>query len=406
MLMQSIPNITLRHGREKVVRRGHPWIFSGSIDRIDGRPQPGDTVRVLNSLGEFLAWGAYSPESNIRIRIWSDQEDEIINEGFLFNKISGAIAKRDKWISDDISDSKRLIYAENDMLPGLIVDKYADGLVIQILSCGIERWREAITGMLAEITGASWIFDRSDTEVRKLEGLALRNEWLKEPGINSNATPAGQVVILENNLRYFVDFENGQKTGFYLDQRKNRSVVRELAQDQSVLDCFSYTGAFTHNALFGGAKEVTSIDDSTEALDLLRKNLPLNSLPVDRVEIIHGDVFQQLRKFRDQKREFDLIILDPPKFAPTAAHASRAARGYKDINLLALKLLRRNGQLVTFSCSGGISESLFQRILAGAAVDAGRESVIIKRLSQDMDHPVGLHFPEGSYLKGFVIQVE
>lgn len=404
--MQILANLTLRHGREKVVRRGHPWIFSGAIDRIDGRPQPGETVRVLNSLGEFLAWGAYSPESNIRIRIWSDQEEEIINEEFLYNKISAAIAKRDNWISDAISDSKRLIYAENDGLPGLIVDRYSDGLALQILSCGIERWREAITAMLAEITSASWIYDRSDAEVRKLEGLALRKEWLKEPGINSHVTHAGQTVILENNIRYCVDFQNGQKTGFYLDQRNNRSVLRERTQDKSVLDCFAYTGGFTHNALLGGAKYVTSIDDSTEALNLLRKNLTLNSLPGDRVEIIHGDVFQRLRKFRDQKREFDLIILDPPKFAPTAAHASRAARGYKDINLLAFKLLRRNGQLVTFSCSGGISEPLFQRILAGAAVDAGRKGFIIKRLSQDMDHPVGLHFPEGSYLKGFVIQVE
>jgi 23S rRNA (cytosine1962-C5)-methyltransferase len=404
--MQSIPNLTLRQGREKVVRRGHPWIFSGAIDRIDGRPQPGETVRVLNSLGEFLAWGAYSPESNIRIRIWSDQEEEIINEEFLYNRINVAVAKRDKWISDAVSDSKRLIYAENDRLPGLIVDRYSDGLVLQILSCGIERWREAITGMLSEITSASWIYDRSDADVRKLEGLALRKEWLKEPGINSRATLAGQVVILENSIRYCVDLQNGQKTGFYLDQRKNRSVVREITQDKSVLDCFAYTGGFTHNALLGGAKDVTSIDDSTEALNLLRKNLTLNSLRGDRVEIIHGDVFQWLRKFRDQKREFDMIILDPPKFAPTAAHASRAARGYKDINLLAFKLLRRNGQLVTFSCSGGISESLFQRILAGAAVDAGRKSFIIKRLSQDMDHPVGLNFPEGSYLKGFIIQVE
>jgi 23S rRNA (cytosine1962-C5)-methyltransferase len=294
------------------------------------------------------------------------------------------------------SDACRLIHAESDGLPGLIVDHYADTLVLQSLTAGSEYWKETIADLLLEATGLTTIYERSDADVRELEGLPSKVGPLR--GI----LPHSQITIIENGLKFYVNLETGHKTGFYLDQRFNRQRLRGLAEGRDVLDCFCYSGGFTVNALAGGAKSVLSVDASGDSLALCRENVSLNTLPADRHTTLEGDVFQLLRKFRDEARSFDLIILDPPKFAPTAAQAEKAARGYKDINLLAFKLLRPGGILVTFSCSGGIDADLFQKIIASAALDAGVDAQIVEHLSQAPDHPVALQFPEGAYLKGLV----
>ncbi len=296
------------------------------------------------------------------------------------------------------SNSYRLIYAESDYIPGLIVDRYDNVLVLQSLTAGAEHWKEILADLLLEETGLATIYERSDADVRELEGLTtfagpLRGQF-----------SSFQFSINEHNLNFIVNLSSGHKTGFYLDQRMNRLRVRELAKDKDVLDCFCYTGGFTVNALAGGAKSVVAIDSSEDALALAKENIASNDLPADKATFIEGDVFQLLRKFRDENRTFDMIVLDPPKFAPTSAHAEKAARAYKDINLLAFKLLRSNGVLVTFSCSGGVDSALFQKIVAGAALDAGAnaEAQIVEYLAQAADHPVSLHFPEGAYLKGLV----
>lgn len=389
-------HLILKPGRDKSLQRHHPWIFSGAIDRVEGAPQMGETVEVLDSQGKFLARAAYSPHSQIRARIWTfDQEEEVDSELFR-SRIQIALRMREVFDLPESTEAYRLIYAESDNLPGLIVDRYGEILVIQCLTVGAEHWRETIKGILLDLTNARYIYERSDADVRELEGLSrcvgqLHGGLLPE-----------RVKITENDLRFWVDFQKGHKTGFYLDQCNNRARVRALAKEREVLDCFCYTGGFTVNSLAGGAKSVMAVDTSTDALALARENVALNKLPVEKVNWLDGDVFQVLRKFRDEGRWFDMIVLDPPKFAPTAAQAERAARGYKDINLLAFKLLRPGGLLVTFSCSGGISGDLFQKIVAGAALDAGVNAHIVEHLSQSPDHPIALNFPEGMYLKGLI----
>jgi 23S rRNA (cytosine1962-C5)-methyltransferase len=315
---------------------------------------------------------------------------------FFRRRIGNAIAARAALHMPPGTDALRLIHAESDNLPGLIVDRYADMLVIQFLSAGIEFWRETIADILLEETGLQSIYERSDSDVRELEGLSQRTGPLR------GTIPYSPFTILENNLKFTVNLETGHKTGFYLDQRENRLRVRSLAEGRDVLDCFCYTGGFTVNALAGGAKSVLSVDASAEALSLCRENVALNGLDISCHTFLEGDIFQLLRKFRDEARSFDLIVLDPPKFAPTAAQAEKAARGYKDINLLAFKLLRAGGLLVTCSCSGGVDAALFQKIVASAALDAGVDAQILAHLEQAPDHPVALHFPEGAYLKGLV----
>lgn len=387
--------ILLKPGREKSLLRRHPWIFSGAVQQVEGEPVSGGTVDLLSSSRQFLARASYSPNSQIRARVWTF-DDKPVDEDFFRQKIRSAIQLRDTWNLTPDTDSYRLIYAESDGIPGLIVDRYGDVLVLQSLTAGSEIWKEAIADLLLEETGLSTIYERSDADVRELEGLELKT------GILRGNLPSPIFPITEHNLKFNVNLQSGHKTGSYLDQRENRLRARELANDKDVLDCFCYTGGFTANALAGGAKSVLSIDSSAGALALCRENVILNNLPVTRHTPLEGDVFHLLRKFRDENRSFDMIILDPPKFAPTAAQAERAARGYKDINLLAFKLLRPGGILVTFSCSGGIDAGLFQKIVAGAALDAGVEAQIVEHLFQGTDHPVSLHFPEGAYLKGLV----
>jgi 23S rRNA (cytosine1962-C5)-methyltransferase len=393
-----MPVITLKPGREKSVLRRHPWIFSGAIGRADGISGEGETVKVITSKGEFLGWGAFSSKSNISVRLWSWDEGETISTEFFRQRLKKAIAFRQVIIAGQDCEAMRLVHAESDGLPGLIVDQYNQLLVVQYLSSGPELWRETLADLLVEITGIGQIYERSDVDVRSLEGLPSRVGTLR------GSEPPERIAILENGLNFWVDVRNGHKTGFYLDQRANRLRLRQLAVGKDVLDCFCYSGGFTINAVAGGANSVRSVDGSGDALSLARQNLAFNHLPSEGVDWVEGDVFQALRELRDRGRHFDLVILDPPKFAPTAAQAERAARGYKDINLLAFKLLNSGGFLVTFSCSGGISEDLFQKIVAGAALDAGVDAQIIDRLHQDGDHPVALNFPEGAYLKGFVIQ--
>ncbi|MEW6284926.1 MAG: class I SAM-dependent methyltransferase [Chloroflexota bacterium] len=388
-------NVILKPGREKSLLRRHPWVFSGAIHRVEGNPASGSTVDLLSANGQFLARAAYSPASQIRARAWTF-EDEAVDREFFRKRIRSATEMRRKSNVESHANSYRLIYAESDSLPGLIVDRYGKVLVLQSLTAGSEYWKDTLADLLLEETGLAVLYERSDADVRELEGLESKAGPLR------GSLSTFQIPITEHNLRFLVNLQTGHKTGFYLDQRNNRLRVRELAKDRDVLDCFCYTGGFTVNALAGGAKSVLSVDSSAEALELCKENIALNDLPAGRHTALEGDVFQLLRRFRDEARSFEMVILDPPKFAPTAAHAEKAARAYKDINLLAFKLLRPGGILVTFSCSGGVDAGLFQKIVAGAALDAGVEAQIIEWLSQAADHPVSLHFPESAYLKGLV----
>ena len=389
-------SIQLKPGREKSIIQGHPWIFSGALARVDGLPQPGETVSVQSSDGVFLASAAYSPQSAIRARVWSDDPEDEVGPAFFRRRLTAALRLREISLSANETTAMRLVHGESDGLPGLVVDRYADTLVMQVLSAGAEYWRETFADLLVELTGVGNIYERSDVDVRELEGLAARS------GVLRGVAPVGSVTIEENGLKFCVDIRSGQKTGFYIDQRRNRQRLSAYAAGREVLNCFCYTGGFSAYALAGGAARVLSIDSSAEALEMARRNLDLNGLPQDKAEWLDADVFVALRKLRDQGRSFDLIILDPPKFAPTAAQVERAARGYKDINLLAFKLLRPGGVLFTFSCSGGISVELFQKIVAGAAQDARADALILEHLAQGPDHPVALRFPEGTYLKGLV----
>jgi len=404
MVNTNLLVLNLKPGREKSLLRQHPWVFSGAVAGVLGDPGAGDTVIVRAADGKFMGWAAYSPNSQIRARVWSFDEKENIDGTFFRDRLSKAIQMRNVIGYRSTDSGKpllavRLVHGESDGLPGFILDQYADTLVLQVLSAGAERWREMFAELAMDLTGGVRVFERSDAEVRQLESLPLRIASMR------GGDPPERIAIIENGLQFWVDVRHGHKTGFYLDQRTNRLRVRELARARDVLDCFCYTGGMTANALAGGAKSVLAVDSSAEALALNRENIASNNLPLERADYHEGDVFQLLRKFRDSRQSFDLIVLDPPKFAPTSAQAERAARGYKDINLLAFKLLRPEGILVTFSCSGGVSAELFQSIIAGAALDAGVNAQILEYLRQDADHPVALSFPEGAYLKGYVIRV-
>jgi len=388
--------LILKPGREKSLKRRHPWVFSGAVAKVQGNPGAGDTVGIRSATGELLAVAAYSPKSQIVARVWDWQEIPIDRE-FFHKRIAQAVAQRKVLLDQPDTNAMRLVHGESDGLPGVLADRYGDTLVLQLTSAGAERWREVIADQLLEVSGASRIWERSDAEVRALEGLAPVIAALR-----GNREPT-RIAISEHGLQFEIELERGHKTGFYLDQRENRLRVRALARGRDVLDGFCYSGGFALNARAGGAKSVTAVDSSAEALALARSNAELNRLAP--AEWLEGDVFQLLRRFRDQGRNFDLVVLDPPKFAPTAAHAAKAARAYKDINLLAFKLLRPGGLLVTFSCSGGVSADLFQKIVAGSALDAGVQAQIIERLGPGADHPVALNFPEGDYLKGLVCRV-
>lgn len=387
--------IIIKPGREKSLLRRHPWVFASAIQALDDVPASGSTVDLIDTKGNFLARASYSHHSQIRARVWTF-EDEPVDKEFFKKRIRAGIGLRRKLQVEGQSDAYRLIHSESDGIPGLIVDRYGDVLVLQSSTAGSEFWKETMADILVEETGIENIYERSDADVRELEGLKPQNSILRGK-FSSFIFP-----IHEYNLKFNVNIASGHKTGFYLDQRENRRRAGELAKDRDVLNCFCYTGGFSIHALANGAKSVISVDSSADALKLLEENITIDHLPAEKHTSIEGDVFQLLRKFRDEARSFDMIILDPPKFAPTAAHAEKASRAYKDINLLAFKLLRPGGILITFSCSGGVDSALFQKIVASAALDAGVDATIIEYLSQGSDHPVSLHFPEGAYLKGLI----
>jgi 23S rRNA (cytosine1962-C5)-methyltransferase len=389
--------LVLKQGREKSLKRRHPWIFSGAIERVTGAPKSGDTVQVRSSDGATLAIAAYSPDSQIRARVWSFDPKATTNAEYFNRKVKQAVALRASLPAAKHTNALRLVHGESDGLPGVIVDRYADVLAVQFLSAGAERWREAILDALVEATHCEAVFERSDAEVRRLEGLEPR------VGFARGNRDAARCPITEYGLHFRVDVAEGQKTGFFLDQRENRQRVRALAAGRVVLDGFCYTGGFAIAALSGGAAHVLAVESSAPALDVARENLAANPLDASKLEFVQADVFAHQRLLRDGGRKFGLIVLDPPKFAPTAAQARNAARAYKDINLLAFKLLAPGGLLATFSCSGGVGPELFQSIVAGAALDAGVEAKIIERFGAAADHPVALEFPEGDYLKGLLL---
>ena len=391
------PALVVKPGRDKSLRLRHHWIFSGAIARVDGHPSAGETVKIVDGDGRFPAYAAYSPESQIRARVWSFDVSEGINTQFFERRIERAVVARMS-LQDATHTGVRLVYAESDGLPGVIADRYGNVVVVQLLSAGADRWRDAVAQTLMAVTGSRVVYERSDAEVRALEGLPPR------AGVVAGVLPR-TVTMFEGGICYTIDVVRGQKTGFYLDQRDNRALVRRLAKDKRVLNAFCYTGGFSLAALAGGATSVLSIDSAGDALALARENLTRNpKLPADRAAWREANVFAELRQLRDSGAAFDLIVLDPPKFAPTTAHVERASRAYKDINLWALKLLAPGGLLVTFSCSGGISADLFQKIIAGAAIDAEVDAAIVGHLAASADHPIALNFPEGEYLKGLVIR--
>jgi 23S rRNA (cytosine1962-C5)-methyltransferase len=392
------PVLVLKPGRERSLLRLHPWVYSGAIDHAEGNPAPGATVAIRSSNGAFLAWGACSPASQIRARVWSFDESERPDEAMVRARIAAAVARRASLAAG--TSALRLVHAESDGLPGLVADRYGETLVVQITTAGAERWLKVMVEALREASGCSQVYERSDVEARALEGLEAR----VGPMAGSGSAAQSTVEITENGLRYMVDLRTGQKTGFYLDQRDNRAAIGAVARGRVVLNCFSYTGAFTLSALAGGAASVLSVDSSAAAIALARRNLELNGLDAARSQWSEADVFARLRELRRDGCRFDLIVLDPPKFAPTSRDAERASRAYKDINLNALRLLRPGGILATFSCSSGVTADLFQKIVAGAAADAGVSCRLERRFQAAPDHPVLLEFPEGEYLKGLLLR--
>lgn len=387
--------IRLREGRERSLLRRHPWVFDSAVAR--GSADPGETVRIEASDGRFLAWAAFSPASGIRARAWSFQESQRIDAGFFRERVVRALRARARL--DIRSDGVRLVHGESDGLPGLVVDRYGDVLVAQFLSAGAERWKKVLADALLAETGLSQLYERSDASARKLEGLPEVAGWLRGEGPTER-------VITEHGWKFSLDIATGHKTGFYLDQRDSRHAfsgwVRGLAA-RRVLNCYCYTGGFTVAALAGGAEHVTSIDSSGPALERARANVALNGFDAGRTEWLDADVNESLRRFAEAGRTFDAIVLDPPKLAPSAAVAERAARAYKDINRLALGLLEPGGVLFTYSCSGGIPPELFHKIVASAGADAGVDGYIVQRMGGAPDHAMTLSFPEGEYLKGLVV---
>jgi 23S rRNA (cytosine1962-C5)-methyltransferase len=392
-------SIILKKSADSFIKRKHPWIFSGALEKVDGNPSKGETVQILTSEKKLVGLGSFSPSSQIRVRVWTFNPEEKIDEAFFRGKIDQAKSLREKILNVYTTNAYRIINSESDGLPGLIIDRYGEYIVCQFLSSGVEFFKEVITDILNDMFKPKGIYERSNVDVREKEGLKSAIGSLR------GTEPEDLVEILENGFKFLVDIKEGHKTGFYLDQRDNRKLVSAFAKEKTVLNCFSYTGGFSVYALAFGAEKVTQVESSASALDLSLRNFELNNLNSSSVENINDDVFTVLRKFRDERKTFDLIILDPPKFAESASQIQKASRGYKDINLLAIKLLNPGGILFTFSCSGHVSQELFQKIVSDAALDSGREVKIIKQLAQSSDHPVLTNFPEGLYLKGLVCSV-
>ncbi|MBS0892451.1 23S rRNA (cytosine(1962)-C(5))-methyltransferase RlmI [Tatumella sp. JGM130] len=392
--------LILSRGREKSLLRRHPWVFSGAISRVEGNAISGETVDVCDHKGSWLAKAAWSPQSQIRARVWSWQADETIDIAFFEQKIRKAGQWRQWLAKADSLDSYRLIAGESDGLPGVTIDKFSDYLVVQLLSAGAEYQCPAIITALQNCFPECSIYDRSDVSVRKKEGLPLSH------GLISGQQPPALLPISEHGMKLLVDIKAGHKTGYYLDQRDSRFALRRYSENARVLNCFSYTGGFAVSALMGGCQEVISVDTSEAALDIARQNVELNQLPLSKAQFIRDDVFKLLRTYRDTGEKFDVIVMDPPKFVENKNQLAGACRGYKDINMLAMQLLNPGGILLTFSCSGLMTVDLFQKVVADAALDAGKNVQFVDQLRQAADHPVISSYPEGLYLKGFVCYVE
>ncbi len=396
--MPTHSKLWLKRGREKSLLRKHPWVFSGAIERVQGEPEPGGTVEIVDASGVFLASAAYSPASQIRARVWSFESGETIDAGFLRGRLERAIESRRKLGLLGADTACRLVFAESDGLPGLVVDRYADFVVCQFLSAGAERWRAEIADSLVELCAPRGIYERSEASARRKEGLPSRR------GVLRGEAPPAEIEIRMGAAHWLVDVENGQKTGAYLDQQRNRARVAELAAGAEMLDAFAYTGGFAVTALVAGASGATLVESSAEALRTAEREAAANGV-AGRCRLVAASVFDELRLQRDDGRRYDVVVLDPPKFVHSAEQVSAGSRGYKDINMLGFELVRPGGLMATFSCSGHVDAALFQKIVAGAALDAGRDAQILERLSQPPDHPIAIEFPEAEYLKGLILRV-
>lgn len=393
--------VILAKGRERSLLRFHPWVYSGAVAECIGEPAAGETVDLLSSEGSWLASAAYSPHSQIRLRVWSFDRDENVGPAFFQQRLQRCLDYRRRLgLPAADNDAYRLVHGEADGLPGCIVDNYAGYLSCQFLSAGAEFWKQAIVAALLQtVPGVKGVYERSDTDARGREGLP------EATGILAGEPPPDDLSIEDHGLRFLVDVRNGHKTGFYLDQRENRLAVLPLAADADVLDCCCYSGGFALRCLQGNARSVLCLDAAESSLEQVRRQAALNNLADDRLTCLKGDLFLQLRQFRDARRSFDLIILDPPKFADSQQRLEKAARGYKDINLLAIKLLRPGGSLLTFSCSAAMTAELFRKVVGDAARDARRDVLVARAFAQAADHPQALNFPEGHYLTGLQLTV-
>jgi 23S rRNA (cytosine1962-C5)-methyltransferase len=391
--------IVLKKGKEKAVLHRHPWVFSGAIENVKGKPTNGDIVRLINAKGDFMAYGFYNDQSRVALRLLEWDENIAVDEAWFRNKVAVAVAGRSELLSTGATNTCRLIFSESDYLPGLIVDKYADHLAVQVLTSGIEKMMPVIIDELRILLNPTSIFDKSDASSRQHEGLETDNVVL------FGDNPPASVEVKENNVIYNINIAEGQKSGFYCDQRDNRKIVASHAKGKKVLDCFSYTGGFTLNALNEGAASVTSVDSSALAIETLKENILLNKLDAKKHNAIQSDVNKQLRVFKDEGALFDIIVLDPPKYAPSRSALDRASRAYKDLNRLAMLLLNNGGLLATYSCSGAMNMETFKQVLAWAAMDAGKQVQFIYQFCQPEDHPVRSSFPEGEYLKGLLCRV-
>ncbi|MDB5111841.1 MAG: rlmI 1 [Mucilaginibacter sp.] len=392
-------DVILKKGKEKAVIHRHPWVFSGAIDQVKGKPANGDIVRLVNAQGGFMAYGFYNDQSRVALRLLEWEEDVVINKDWFRHKVAVAVASRNHILADGNTNTCRLIFSESDYLPGLIVDKYANHLAVQILTSGIENVMPVIIDELQRLLKPESIFDKSDASSRLHEGLETSNIVL------AGNTPPASVEVRENGIIYNINIAEGQKSGFYCDQRDNRKILASYTRGKKVLDCFCYTGGFTLNSLHAGAASVTSVDSSALAIETLKENIILNKLQSTMPVAIQSDVNKQLRVFREEGEKFDIIILDPPKYAPSRSALDRASRAYKDLNRIAMLLLNSGGLLATFSCSGAMDLETFKQVIAWAALDAGKQVQFIYQFCQPEDHPVRASFPEGEYLKGLLCRV-
>ena len=391
--------VILKKGKEKAVTQRHPWVFSGAIERVKGKPVNGEIVRLADATGKFMAYGFYNDQSRVALRLLAWDENINVDENWFRAAVKASINSRQTLLADGDTNTCRLVFSESDYLPGLIVDKYAGHLALQVLTSGMEKMMPVIIDELQTLLSPESIFDKSDASSRSHEGMETINASLT---LNP---PPEFVEVLENGIHYRINIAEGQKSGFYCDQRDNRKILASHVKGKKVLDCFSYTGGFTLNCLQSGAASVTAVDSSQLAIDTLVQNVSLNKFDPQKVTAITSDVNKQLRKFREEGETFDAVVLDPPKYAPSRSALDKASRAYKDLNRLGMLLLNQGGLLATFSCSGAMDMETFKQVLAWAALDAGKQVQFIDQFCQPEDHPVRSSFPEGEYLKGLLCRV-